>query len=85
MTHETTRQDCQSNLLFDLPEKEKKRRKPFVRSQRWICKRCAGSVNDHFGCYCHRFDLCIEFEKNGDAILCKNGCELSCDGKEWSY
>lgn len=69
-------------LLFELPPKEAKERTPFKKTQRWICKRCSGSVHDKAGAYCERFDLCLEFDQ-GRVLLAKNGSPIKCDGKEW--
>lgn len=72
------------DTLFEMPPKQKKKRKPFKKTQQWICKRCNGSVHDKEGAYCHRFDLCIHFE-DGKALLDKTGTPLKCDGKKWEY
>lgn len=72
-----------SELLFEVPA-TKPIRKPYDNGQVYKCKRCKGSVSDKDGAYCHRFDLCIEFE-NGAALLAKNGMALKCDGETWTY
>ena len=70
--------------LFELPERKKKTRKPFEKTQQYICKRCNGSVHDKDGAYCHRFDLCLEFE-DGKALLTKDGWPIKCNGEEWEH
>jgi hypothetical protein len=73
------------NTLFELPQRKFKGRKPRVKwTQQERCRRCAGSASDSDGAYCHRFDLCIEFDR-GRALLTKNGLALTCDGKKWIY
>ena len=72
----------EQGTLFDLPPKEKKARKPFVKTQQYICKRCEGSVHDKAGAYCKRFDLCLEFD-NGACRLTKDNSSVICDGKKW--
>ncbi len=67
--------------LFDVGEKRKKR-KAFVKTQQYTCKRCKGSVHDEHGCLCIKHDLCLEFEA-GEAVLVKNGRAIVCDGKNW--
>lgn len=70
--------------LFGGIDKNKKPRKPFVKTQQHTCKRCKGSTHEGTEAYCNRFDLCIEFD-NGNALLAKNGQKIQCDGKNWSY
>ena len=68
--------------LFDLPIKKKKR-KLFIKTQRWICKRCKHSVHDEIGAYCEKMDLCLEFEEDGTVCTSKDGQSIICDKKEW--
>ena len=74
-----------SETLFDIPKKQKKQRKPFVKTQRYVCRRCKGSVSDKNGAYCHRFDLCLEFTESGQACLTKDGWPIECNGEEWQH
>ena len=73
-----------SDTLFDMPPKKSKPRKPFEKTQQWTCKRCAGSVHDNAGAYCHRFDLCLEFD-SGVVLLASRNAPIQCDGEKWTY
>lgn len=75
----------EENTLFDLGPEKKRPRKPFVKTQRWTCKRCKGSYSDDLGAYCHRFDLCLEFEDDGTVVLTKDGWPIECNGEEWKH
>lgn len=73
------------STLFEMPKPKFRGRKLRVAwTQQERCKRCRGGSHDTAGAYCHRFDLCLEFE-NGQALLTKNGMSVQCDGSKWSY
>lgn len=70
---------AKQNILFELPPKKKRK---FVRTQQWICKRCKHSIHDDIGAYCEKFDLCLDFE-DGHVCISNGGIEITCDGKKW--
>ncbi len=70
--------------LFDMPEPTPQKRKPFEKTQVYVCKRCNHSVHDKYGAYCNKFDLCIEFEGK-QALLSKDASPITCNKKSWSY
>ena len=70
---------AKQNMLFELPPKKKRK---FVRTQQWICKRCKHSIHDDLGAYCEKFDLCLDFE-GGHVCISNGGVEITCDGKKW--
>jgi hypothetical protein len=68
------------NTLFAMLPKGRTRRKPFVKTQRWTCKRCNDSVHDDEAAYCEKFDLCIEFTEDGRAITANGSDDITCTG-----
>ena len=52
--------------------------------QAFVCSQCKESASDDEGCYCVKFDLCIEFD--GDLARLANGNHvLKCDGEKFEY
>lgn len=68
------------NELFEMP-KERKARKPFVRTQRYICKRCNRSSCNGTLCMCWRHDVALELQADGSVITGNGSEKIVCDGK----
>ena len=72
-----------TDALFDLPKSQPKKRKPFVRTQRYTCKRCKESDNSGTYVYCHEFDICMECgsgERDGKMFTANGDERVVCDG-----
>ena len=72
-----------SATLFPLPKSHTKKRKPFVKTQRWTCERCKDGHHDVYGLYCDKFDIFMDYgsgERDGK-MFTSNGVErVVCDG-----
>lgn len=54
------------------------------RRQAFVCSQCQESASDEEGCYCVKFDLCVEF--HGDEARLANGNHsLKCDTEHFEY
>ena len=72
-----------TDALFDLPKSQPKKRKPFVRTQRYTCKRCKESHRDEVRLYCDKFDLGLDYgvgERDGKMFAIVGDEMVVCDG-----
>ena len=72
-----------TDALFDLPPGPPKKRKPFVRTQRYTCKRCKGSSHVTTCLYCHKFNLVMDYgsgERDGKMFAIVGDEMVVCDG-----
>jgi hypothetical protein len=72
-----------TDALFDLPKSQPKKRKPFVRTQRYTCKRCKGSSHVTTCLYCHKFNLVMNYgsgERDGKMFTANGDERVVCDG-----
>lgn len=65
--------------LFEMT-KERKVRKPFVRTQRYICKRCNHSSSQDGVCMCWKHDIALELLSNGNVITANGSEKIVCNG-----